>query len=100
MKCQSSKVNCNSQVCWRQGNLQELWLPKEEEDDGFDGTLGYTTGKSRKCSHSDTSISRNSRLITIRQLSISGKVDNHLGLGKRHWNLETSSVVVAFLPPS
>ena len=24
---------------------------------------------------------------------------NQLGLGKRHWNLETSSVVVEFLPP-
>ena len=24
---------------------------------------------------------------------------NRLGLGKRHWNLETSSAVVEFLPP-
>ena len=38
MRCQS-EVNCNSQVCWRQGNSQELWLQKEEEDDGFDGCL-------------------------------------------------------------
>ena len=44
MRCQS-KVNCNSQVCWRQGNLQELWLQKEEEDDGFDGCLGCENDK-------------------------------------------------------
>ena len=43
MRCQS-KVNCNSQVCWRQGNLQELWLQKEE-DDGFDGCLGCENDK-------------------------------------------------------
>ena len=51
-------------------------------------------------SHSDASISRKSRLVTIRQLSIPGKVGasfwwrdalphtNQLGLGKRRWNLE------------
>ena len=44
MRCQS-KVNCNSQVCWRQGNLQELWLQKEEEDNGFDGCLGCENDK-------------------------------------------------------
>ena len=30
MRCQS-KVNCNSQVCWRQVNLQELWLQRERK---------------------------------------------------------------------
>ena len=44
MRCQS-KVNCNSQVCWRQGNLQELWLQKEEEENGFDGCLGCENNK-------------------------------------------------------
>ena len=44
MRCQN-KVNCNSQVCWRQENLQELWLQKEEEDDGFDGCLGCENDK-------------------------------------------------------
>ena len=38
MRCQS-RVNCSSQVCWRQVNLQGLWLQKEEEDDEFDGCL-------------------------------------------------------------
>ena len=47
MKCQST-VNCNSQVCWRQVNLQDMWLQnKDEGDDEFDGsdmkmtTFGY-----------------------------------------------------------
>ena len=44
VRCQS-KVNCSSQVCWRQVNLQELWLWKEEEDDEFDGCLGYENDK-------------------------------------------------------
>ena len=44
MRCQS-RVNCSSQVCWRQVNLQELWLWKEEEDDEFDGCLGYENDK-------------------------------------------------------
>ena len=51
-------------------------------------------------SHSDASISRKSRLVTIRQLFIPGKDGasfwwqdalphtNQLGLGKRRWNLE------------
>ena len=55
------------------------------------------------------SISKKSRFVTIRQLSIPGKVGasfwwwipstptSQLGLGKRHWNLETSSAVV--VPP-
>ena len=30
MRCQS-KVNCSSQVCWRQVNLQGLWLQKEKK---------------------------------------------------------------------
>ena len=34
-----SKLNCSSQVCWRQVNLQVLWLQKKEEDDEFDGCL-------------------------------------------------------------
>ena len=44
MRCQS-KVNCSSQVCWRQVNLQGLWLQKEEEDDEFDGCLGCENDK-------------------------------------------------------
>ena len=61
MRCQS-KVNCNSQVCWRQGNLQELWLQKEEEDDGFDGCLGCENDKDLEtefiCSEKDMSESK------------------------------------------
>ena len=44
MRCQSI-MNYNSQVCWRQVNLQELWLQKEEEDDEFDGCLGCGNDK-------------------------------------------------------
>ena len=40
-----SIVNCSSQVCWRQVNLQGLWLQKEEEDDEFDGCLGCENDK-------------------------------------------------------
>ena len=63
-------------------------------------------------SHSDASILRKSCLITIRQLSIHGNVGasflvagdaprhiNQLRLGKKRWNLETSSAVVEFPPP-
>ena len=62
MRCQN-KVNCNSQVCWRQENLQELWLQKEEEDDGFDGCLGCENDKIWKqlefiCSEKDMSESK------------------------------------------
>ena len=42
--CQS-KVNCSSQVCWRQVNLQVLWLQKKGEDDEFDGCLGCGNDK-------------------------------------------------------
>ena len=44
MRCQSI-MNYSSQVCWRQVNLQELWLQKEEEDDEFDGCLGCGNDK-------------------------------------------------------
>ena len=44
VRCQS-KVNCSSQVCWRQVNLQVLWLQKEEEDDEFDECLGCGNDK-------------------------------------------------------
>ena len=30
MRCQS-KVNCNSQVCWKHVNLQEQWLYKRKK---------------------------------------------------------------------
>ena len=49
MRCQS-KVNCSSQVCWRQVNLQGLWLQKEEKDDEFDGCLGCLACESPTCS--------------------------------------------------
>ena len=44
MRCQS-RVNYSSQVCWRQVNLQGLWLQKEEEDDEFDGCFGCENDK-------------------------------------------------------
>ena len=59
-------------------------------------------------SHSDASISRKSRLVIIRQHSIPGKVGASFRwwdalprqpVGKRHWNLETSSAVVEFPHP-
>ena len=61
-------------------------------------------------SHTDASVSRKSRLVTILKSSvyIPGNVGasfagfphtNQLGLGKRRWNLETSSAVVEFPPP-
>ena len=61
--------------------------------------------------HSVASISRKSCLVTIGPLSIHGNVGasfwwwdafpltNQLGLGKRCWNLETSSAVVEFPLP-
>ena len=44
MRCQSI-MNYSNQVYWRQVNLQELWLQKEEEDDKFDGCLGCGNDK-------------------------------------------------------
>ena len=59
----------------------------------------------------NTSISRKSRSVTMRQLSIHGNIGasfwwrdafphtNQLGFGKRQCNLETSSAEVEFPPP-
>ena len=59
-------------------------------------------------SDSAASISRKSRLVTVRQLSIRGNVGtsfwwldvfpdaSQIGLGKRNWNLATSSKAVSF----
>ena len=44
VECQR-KVNYSFQVFGRQVNLQELWLQKEEENDEFDGCLGYENDK-------------------------------------------------------
>ena len=44
MRCQSI-MNYSNQVYWRQVNLQELWLQKEEEDDEFDECLGCGNDK-------------------------------------------------------